>query len=91
MNKTKNEELLIRLDERMLDIQKDLKEIKETVFGNGKEGLCTKIIKQDDDMQNIKIEHIKEQEKTRWLISKALTIFTIIVTVVFAVINYLKI
>lgn len=33
-------ETLIRIDERLKDVANDVSEIKQRLFGNGREGLC---------------------------------------------------
>ena len=40
MKQNERDELLIRLDERTNDTNNDIKDIKDTLFGNGREGLC---------------------------------------------------
>jgi hypothetical protein len=40
VNQAERDELLIRLDERTKDIEKNIKAMKSTLFGNGREGLC---------------------------------------------------
>lgn len=40
MKQVERDELLTRLDERTQNIEKNIKMIKNTLFGNGKEGLC---------------------------------------------------
>jgi len=45
MKQDERDELLIRLDEKTYDMRKDIKDIKEILFGNGKEGLCYVITK----------------------------------------------
>lgn len=40
MKQMDRDDLLIRLDEHIKDMRVDIKDIKNTVFGNGKEGLC---------------------------------------------------
>ena len=40
MKQNERDELLTRLDERTQETNNDIKEIKDTLFGNGREGLC---------------------------------------------------
>ena len=45
MKQVERDELLIRLDEHMLDIKRDIKTINHILFGNGKEGMCYTMVK----------------------------------------------
>jgi len=53
MNKKENE-LLIRLDERSIEIQNELQEIKIKLFGNGQPGLCKRLDILETSQSNIK-------------------------------------
>lgn len=72
----KDNDLLIRLDERTADIQKDIKEIKDIVFGNGKEGLCYIVQRHEDKFKNLKY---------------GISLGFIIITTIILVMNYFKI
>ena len=53
MNEKENE-LLIRLDERTEKIQMELREIKQKLFGNGQPGLCKRLDVLETSQSNIK-------------------------------------
>jgi len=40
LKQEERDNLLIRLDERITEINKDIKIMRETLFGNGHEGMC---------------------------------------------------
>lgn len=53
MKQVERDELLIRLDERTRDVGKDIKEIKKTLHGNGKEGICDTVLRHETTIKNL--------------------------------------
>jgi len=45
VKQAERDDLLIRLDQKMLETCRDIKEIKNTLFGNGREGIVSTITK----------------------------------------------
>ena len=85
-----NNELLIRIDERIKsmderigDISDDIKGVRKTLHGNGQKGLC--------EMVNEHTTTLESQEKRfRFWLPVGLTVVIIILSVIFAIINYVN-
>ena len=73
-------EILIRIDEHVKDIYVDIKEIKKTLFGNGKDGLCVRV----DRIEQNKINAQQESDLS-W---KKIGGITIIISVVFTIVSF---
>lgn len=54
MKQHERDDLLIRLDERIHETNKDVKDIKQTLHGNGKIGICDMILNHNTILKNIK-------------------------------------
>ena len=54
MKQAERDELLIRVDERTLNMEKKIMDMHEKVYGNGQEGLCKTVIKHDTTIKNVK-------------------------------------
>ena len=54
MKQNERDILLIRLDERTHETGEDVKEMKQTLHGNGKEGICDMVLRHDITHRNIK-------------------------------------
>ena len=52
MKQNERDELLIRLDERTKETNRDVKELKKVLHGNGQEGLCDTVIRHDTTIKN---------------------------------------
>ena len=79
----KQDELLIRIDERTAEMSKDITDLKKKLFGNGEKGICERV-------DRIEEEHItvdKIRQENRKTIGIILAAFSIIV----AIIGYFKI
>ena len=81
------EELLIRIDERTAQCQKDILEIKERVFGDGDEGLCSKMEK--IETKQYELEKIRDENRKTlfWFGGILVGLFSLIV----GILQYLKI
>ena len=73
-------EILIRIDEHVKDIYVDIKEIKKTLFGTGKDGLCVRV----DRIEQNKINAQQESDLS-W---KKIGGITIIISVVFTIVSF---
>lgn len=71
-----NDDLLVRIDERVKDIHDDIKEIKRTLHGNGRKGVCDIVNEHETTLRNIKY---------------GMTIGFTIITIIILLANYLKI
>ena len=76
MKQNERDELLIRLDERTKDTNKDVKELKKVLHGNGQEGLCDTVIRHDTTIRN-----------TKYVIGVGLTVVIIVFSIVTIVMN----
>ena len=54
MKTAERDELLIRLDERTHEINKDIKDVRKVLHGNGQEGICDTVLKHDTTLKNVK-------------------------------------
>lgn len=54
IDKINHSELLIRIDERTNTIEREIKELKHKLFGNGQEGICKVVDRHDVTLKNIR-------------------------------------
>lgn len=76
-----NEELLIRIDERVASIFNDIKEINTTIHGNGKTGLCEIAKSNTDRITFIENDLAEHKNNTKYIIATCLTIITVIIII----------
>ena len=91
---TNDSELLIRIDERTADMYKDICELKKQLFGNGKTGICDRVTKNEDRIEQINWENNKrmdDNDKRMDNIRFYLAFAVSIIIAAVAVINYFKI
>jgi len=79
--------LLIRIDERQQDIQKDLAELKKKLFGNGQIGLCDRVNKNELDLKNLNDSTDKRISNIKYVV----TLSTAIIITCITVLSYLGI
>ena len=79
--------LLIRIDERQKEMQKDITDIKEKLFGNGRKGLCDRVSKNEFMLKEIQTDTNKRIDNMKYLI---MVTSSVVITVI-AILNYFKI
>jgi len=80
-----NSDMLIRIDERLKLMNEKIDDIYKVIHGNGREGLCDKVIKNENNIKNLFKKHEKDSKYRLTVTTVGLTIIGILI----AVTNYL--
>lgn len=82
-----DKELLIRIDERVTTIMEDMKILNKTLHGNGAEGLCERVKRNEIRIEEINVNNDKKIKNIQLLI----TLTSVIIITAIAILNYLRI
>lgn len=82
MTNQKDREMLIRIEERIKTMQRDIKYIYKSLEGNGKEGVNNIAIRHESEIKDLSEDIQKAHADMQWAVGISLTITLVAIGVV---------